>query len=262
MMTPTDGARINDADGVITVTFDRPEKRNAISDPMLEALGRAAAALAERDDLRVMVIDAVGPYFTAGVDLDGGVARAMRQPSAYPHMHFRHIYRGFHALLDDFEAIEKPIILAVQGRCLGLGVEIASVCDFRFACSAATFALPEVHIGVLAGSGGTSRITRLVGPHWGKWLAMAGEEVTAERALQMGLLHDVVAPDELTTRVEQFVEKLMTIPADTLGAAKLAIDLCADTDRLTQRHIERLANAPLYGSPEFLARTARFIRPD
>lgn len=252
------GAEMTENDGAVTVTFDRPEKHNAVSDPMLEALRSASSALAERDDLRVMVIAARGPFFTAGIDLDGGVARSMREPSEYPHMHFRRVYREFHRLLDDFESIEKPIVLAVQGRCLGVGVEIASVCDFRLASSNASFALPEVHLGVLAGSGGTSRITRLVGPHWGKWLAMAGEEVTAERALQMGLVHEVATPEYLQNRVDTFVRNLISIPAETLAAAKIGVDLCADADRLTQRHLERFLNAPLYGSPEFRKRTARF----
>jgi enoyl-CoA hydratase/carnithine racemase len=111
---------------------------------------------------------------------------------------------------------------------------------------------------VIAGSGGTSRLTRLIGPHWAKWLAMAGQRVEADTALRIGLVHEVVPRDQLQDRVMAFVDDLTTIPPETLGLAKLAVDMSVDVDRTNQRHIERMANTILFGTPEFLARTARF----
>ena len=88
-----------------------------------------------------------------------------------------------HVLHDEMESIEKPIILAAQGPCLGLGLEMAASCDFRFCTPQAHFGLPEVgRLGVIAGSGGISRVTRLVGPHWSKWISMAGKNVDADTA--------------------------------------------------------------------------------
>jgi enoyl-CoA hydratase/carnithine racemase len=244
--------------GIVMVVFDRQDKRNAVNSAMLDVLWQGVRLLDSREDLRAMIITGEGPYFTAGIDLDGDLARRMAAPTDQFGLQFRRVYRDLHRLHDEFESIEKPIIVAVQGHCFGVGVELAASCDFRFASTDATFALPEVRIGVIAGSGGTSRLTRLIGPHWAKWLAMAGQRVEADTALRIGLVHEVVPRDQLKDRVMAFVDDLTTIPPETLGLAKLAVDMSVDVDRTNQRHIERMANTILFGTPEFLARTARF----
>src|SRR4051812_9871356 len=249
--------RITEADGVITVVLDRQDKRNAVSPQITALLWEATRALADRDDLRAMVITGVGDYFTAGIDINA-VPGEIDGVRVQPDSTYRRRYRNHHLLYDEMEAVEKPIILAAQGHCLGAGVEMAASCDFRLASSSATFAMPEARLGVLPGSGGTSRVTRLVGPHWGKWLAMAAQPVDAERALMIGLVHDVYPADVFAERVEAFVQDLLSIPADCLGLTKLAVDMVADIDRTSQRHLERIANSILTGSPEFAARTARF----
>jgi enoyl-CoA hydratase len=246
------------SDGILTVTFTRPEKRNAVSDEMLDVLRAAVDELACTDSQRVLIIRAEGLYFTAGVDLAGGLAQAMRGESAYPGQHFRHVYRGLHRLLDEIEYVEKPVILAAQGPCLGIGLELASSCDFRFAARSAVFSLPEIKLGVMAGSGGTSRLTRLVGPHWAKWIAVAGQPVDATQALTIGLVHAVVEDGELDAYVAQFADSLISLPGEALGLAKIAVDACVDADRVTQRHLERIANTTLFGSPEFTRRTSKF----
>lgn len=246
--------------GVIALTFCRPDKHNAFSDLMLESLEHAVDTLEQMDTARVLVIRAEGGYFTAGVDLDGGLARAMAAPSSYPGQSFRRAHRRLHRIFDKIEDVEKPVILAAQGPCLGVGMELASSCDFRFAADTAVFALPEVRIGVVPGSGGTSRVARLIGPHWTKWLTMAGQQITAQQALQIGFLHDVVAPDTLDDRVNAFTAELIQLPAEAVGVAKIAVDLCTDSDRVTGRQLERIANTPLFGSPEYLRRTERFTQ--
>jgi enoyl-CoA hydratase/carnithine racemase len=224
-----DAALSQDA-GVLTVTFDRQDKLNAVSDEMLAVLTEAVDQLRDDDEARVLVIEAVGRYFTAGVDLDGDLSRQMdeRATRPYPDQYFRRVYRSLHLLFDELEAIEKPTILAAQGPCFGIGVELAVVCDFRFASDAATFALPEIKIGVIPGSGGTGRLTRLIGPHWAKWLTVAGQTVDADLARTIGLVHEVVPGDGLATRVAAFAAELTALPAEALGIAKIAVDISAD----------------------------------
>ena len=261
-MSEQSDAVITENDGIITVTFDRPKKLNAINKQMTAALWEAANALADRDDLRCMVITATGAYFSAGIDLNSGTGNRPGNPET-EHLHagwnFRRNYRSHHLLYDEFESIEKPIILAAQGHCLGAGLEMAASCDFRFCTPATEFGLPEVHIGVIAGSGGTSRLTRLVGPSWGKWLAMAGKRVDSERALAIGLVQDVYPAETFLEDVYAFCRDLMTIPAEVLGIAKLAVDMYADVhDRTAQRHIDRLLVSGIMDSAEYKERTARF----
>jgi enoyl-CoA hydratase len=261
-MSEQSDATITEDDGIITVTFERPKKLNAINTQMTAALWEATNALADRDDLRCLVITATGAYFSAGIDLASGTGDRPGNPETehlHPGWNFRRNYRSHHLLYDEFESIEKPIILAAQGHCLGAGLEMAASCDFRFCTPAVEFGLPEVHIGVIAGSGGTSRVTRLVGPAWGKWLAMAGKRVGSEQAHQIGLVQDVFPAETFLEDVYAFCRDLMTIPAEVLGIAKLAVDMYADVhDRTAQRHIDRLLVSGMMNSPEYQERTARF----
>jgi enoyl-CoA hydratase len=258
-------ARLTEADGILTVTIDRQEKRNAISPQVTETLWQAAGQLADSDDVRCLVITAVGPYFTAGIDLSAPVGNRPGNPETehtHPGWNFRRNYRSHHLLYDEFESIEKPVVVAAQGICLGAGVEMAVSCDFRFAAPEAEFGVPEVRsIGVPAGSGGTSRLTRLVGPAWGKWMAMAGKRVSAAQAKQIGLVHDVFPAETFLDEVYAFCRDLITIPAETLGVAKLAVDLYADiADRTAQRNIDRLIVSGMLNSPDYLSRMARYRR--
>jgi len=256
--TSSPHARVTEADGVMTVTFDRQDKLNAISPQMTALLWDAIRALGDRDDLRVLVITGLGRYFTAGIDLNHPAAdrRGGKLPSDVA---YRRTYRRHHLLYDELEAVEKPVILAAQGGCLGAGVEMAASCDFRFAARSAFFQLPEVGLGVIAGSGGTSRLTRIVGPHWGKWMAMAGERVSADQALAIGFVHQVFPDETFSAGVERFARKVAAMPSEAVGAAKLVVDMAADVDRTTQRHVDRLANTSLAGRDDFAQRTAPFL---
>lgn len=254
-------AVVTEQDGIITVTFDRDEKLNAIDTSMTAALWEAVTALGQRDDLRCMVITANGRIFTAGIDMNDAPA-STRTATSQPGWNFRREYRKHHLLYDEFEAVEKPIVLAAQGACLGAGLEMAVSCDFRFCTPSTEFGLPEVYIGVMPGSGGTSRLTRLVGPGWGKWIAMAGRRVSAVQAVQIGLVHDIFEPDTFMEDVYSFCHELMSVPADVLGMTKLAVDMYTDVhDRTVQRHVDRIIVTGIKDSPEFDARTARFRTP-
>jgi enoyl-CoA hydratase len=239
---------------VLQVIFTRDAKLNAISPEMTDALWTAARMLASQDDLRALVIKARGRYFTAGIDLADRPVRNKAEGQV-----LRRQYRQHHLLYDEFESIEKPIVLAAQGPCLGAGLEMACSCDFRIAAVGARFQLPELALGVIAGSGGTSRLTRLVGPHWAKWLAMASRSVDARQALMMGLVHEVLPQEGFEAAVDQLVREIVTLPGEALGLAKLTVDMCADSDRTTGRNVERLANTQLMMSTDFSDRIGSFL---
>jgi enoyl-CoA hydratase len=222
---------------------------------MTDVLWTAARMLASQDDLRALVIKARGRYFTAGIDLADRPVRNKAEGQV-----LRHQYRQHHLLYDEFESIEKPIVLAAQGPCLGAGLDMACSCDFRLASAGARFQLPELSLGVIAGSGGTSRLTRLVGPHWAKWLAMASRSVDAQQALMMGLVHEVLPQDGFEAAVDKIVSEIVRLPSEALGLAKLTVDMCADSDRTTGRNIERIANTHLLMSGEHRARVSAFLR--
>lgn len=235
--------RREDRDGIITVTFTRHLKRNALTVAMREVLFRAVDDLRDNDDLRVLLIRAEGPVFTAGIDIK---EHHELFPATRGMQEFRRDYRrNVHRNFDEMELVEKPIVMAIDGLCLGLGVEMAGAVDFRLASTRAVFGLPEVDMGIVAGSGGTSRIVRLCGVGWAKWLGMAGERIDAETALKAGLVQAVWDTEGFDDQVMAFCQRLAAKPADAVGSAKVAIDLCKDLDRAGGRMVERLVNTPL-----------------
>ena len=248
-----DQIRRDDADGIITLTFTRDHKLNAVSDEMVDVIHAAVVDLGDHESNRALVITAEGRYFTAGKDI------GQMGEHASSGVALRRNYRRLHEVFDEMERLEKPIILAAQGPCLGVGVEMGSSCDFRFASERATFGLPEVPmLAVLPGSGGISRFTRIVGPHWARWLAMAGENVDAQLALTMGFVHQVLPEDGFHDAVQAWTRKLVGLSAEALGLAKIAIDAAVDSDRRTARHIDRMANTQLLHTQEHIDKIEAF----
>jgi enoyl-CoA hydratase len=238
-----------DREGVAIVTFNRPQKLNAINLEMRKVLSDAVDDLRDRDDVKVLLIRSTGRYFSAGVDISGMAVAPSEAPAPASEdtmVNYRRDYRRpLHMLHDEMEEIEKPVVVAIQGVCLGLGVEMSGSADFRLASTDARFGLPEIDIGVIAGSGGTSRFTRLCGIGWSKWLNMAGEQIDAQTAMIAGFVQAVYPPETFEDEVWAFCKRLMSRPAEVVGASKLAVELAYDLDRNSARRIERIVNTPL-----------------
>lgn len=260
---PDSEIRWEEEGGVLTLTFTRDDKLNAVTQHMLEVIGEAVRDLGDRDELRVLVITGEGRYFTSGLDISSlnpnmgtgtdGVVRGSNLRRQYR-------AKACHDLWDEMEEVEKPIVLAAQSHCFGVGVEMGVSCDFRLASEDATFALPEVrNLAVIPGSGGVSRLTRLVGPHWARWLVMAGEKVSARQAIEIGLVHAVYPPSEMAGAVRAFADRLAAMPREALGMAKLAIDTAAEVDRRTARDFDRITQTLLIQSPEYQAKIDAFL---
>jgi enoyl-CoA hydratase len=260
----TDEIRRHEHEGVVTVTLTRDEKRNAITRGMFGIIESAVHDLGDRDDLRVLVITAEGRFFTSGIDIaDLRVDVGTGTDGVVRGSNIRRQYRteAHHDLFDELEQIEKPVVLAAQSHCMGIGVELGSSCDFRLASDAATFGLPEVpNLAVIPGSGGISRLTRLIGPHWAKWMVMAGETMTADDARAIGLVHAVYPAAEFRERVDAFAHRLAAMPREALGLAKVAIDTAATVDRRTAREFDRMAQTLLFTSDEFQDRVNAFMQ--
>jgi enoyl-CoA hydratase/carnithine racemase len=240
------GATLSRAGAVITLTFDRPDKLNAINADIEDALGDAITTFGADPGLRVLLIASRGEYFSAGFDVEHRVDDDHDASGIV----LRRRYRELHDLFDLFEQVEKPVVVAVQGPCLGGALEFALSCDFRLATTQARFGLPEIKMGVLPGSGGISRLTRTVGPAWARWMAMAGQQVDADGARRMGLVHEVYAAESFADDVATFVDRLAALPPEAVALAKTAIDLADRLDRGSGRDLERMANTMLMNSQD------------
>lgn len=247
---------------IIEVLLDRPDKLNAMTPEMTGGISRAVDALASRRDLRLMLIRATGRYFSAGSDFVGGGGIPKFEGST---LEARDWYRrgspdreSLQSICDKIEAVEKPVVVAHHATCLGGALELSLSCDFRLAAKSARYGLPEIDLGHLPGSGGTSRLTRLCGPHWARWLVMAGKWIDAERALAIGLVHDVFPDEVFEGEVEAFCQHMLALPTEATGLAKLTIDLIVDNDRGNGRSLERIANSILFQTPETHERMQAF----
>lgn len=181
------------------LTLNRPDKRNALSLALLAEI-EAAITRAEQDEqVRAIAITGAGDKaFAAGADLGELAERDLRQA-------LEPMVQG---VADRLMRSPKPTIAAINGICFGGGLEIALGCDLRVACHGARFATPEGRLGIIPGGGATQRLPRLVGPGWALELLLMGETVDAERALQIGLITRLVAPDALLDEVQRMAERL------------------------------------------------------
>jgi enoyl-CoA hydratase/carnithine racemase len=199
-------------DGVALVTLDNP-KVNALSRALLRQLEAAAGDLTA-DPPGAVVVTGGDRIFAAGADIAefGGPEEA------------RAVGGGFRRALDAVAAIPRCVIAAISGFALGGGCELALACDLRIASERAKLGQPEILLGIIPGGGGTQRLARLVGPAKAKELVLTGRQVAADEALRIGLVDEVVAPDELHPRALGLAAELARGAVVAHGLAKRAID--------------------------------------
>jgi enoyl-CoA hydratase/carnithine racemase len=238
-------------DSILIATLNRPAKLNAMSRQMLRLIGDAIATFRDDKSLRVLLFRATGRYFCAGVDLtDPDFPEEVIGSSIREGLRRRN--SGFVPMWEELEAIEKPVVIAHHARCVGGSLELSLSCDFRLAAKSASYAFPEAVFGSVPASGGVSRLTRLVGPHWSRYLIMANKPVDADRALIMGLVHEVFPDDTFEKDVMDFCRHLAALKPEVTGMAKLAIELAADLESAQARNMERLANSALMIGKEYI----------
>ena len=248
-------------DGAILIaTLNRPDKLNALGGQLMGLFEQALHRFRDTPALKVMLVRATGRYFCAGADLRSGEAPSVL-PGTGSAIRENHRLRlhGMHRIYDEMEAIEKPIVVAHHATCMGGGLELSLSCDFRLAAKSARYAFPEGKFGVIPASNGVSRLARMIGTHWARYLIMANLPVDADRALIMGLVHDVFPDESFEQDVMQFCRHLAQQNGEQMGTAKLAIELARDVERAQARNIERLANSALMLNPAYIEGMRRYV---
>jgi enoyl-CoA hydratase len=253
LLTEEDGA-------ILIATLNRPDKLNALSGQMMELFEVALHRFRDTPAFKVMLVRANGRYFCAGADLRGGDGSPQRATASAIRERHRLGLHGMHRIYDEMEAIEKPIVVAHHATCVGGGLELSMSCDFRLAAKSARYAFPEGKFGVLPASNGVSRLTRLVGTHWARYLIMANLAVDADRALLMGLVHEVFPDEGFNDEALRFCRHLAGQNGEQMGAAKIAIEMARDLGLAQARNVERMANSALMLNPEYLEGIARYIQ--
>lgn len=224
------------AEGVATVTIDRPAKLNALDAATIQELSDCFAVLAADPAARVVIVTGTGEKaFVAGADI-GELADLTAADAE------RLATRG-QALMDRIENLGKPVIAAVNGFALGGGCELALACTFRYAAENAKLGLPETGLGLIPGYGGTQRLARLVGRGRALEMVLRGHMISAAEALAMGLVNRVVPQDGLLEEVRQVAVELAGRSALTLRLALQAVGCGLAADQSTGCRLE----AALFG---------------
>jgi enoyl-CoA hydratase len=223
---------------IATVTFRNPGKLNAWDGQMLEELKTHVDEIATRDDVRMVIFTGEGRAFSVGADMNWFT------PDPLTHR-FRAQALYAHNLFDAIEELEKPVVAAINGLCVGGGLEFALSCDLRVAVEEARFGFPEVNAGIIPGSGGCSRLARLVGVGNAKELVLTGELISAIEAKDIGLINAVVSADQLIAKTHDLAGKILKRGPLAVGLAKQIINAALNVDAATGRTLERLGQSIL-----------------
>ncbi len=246
--------------GIAVLTLNRPETFNSWNQKMRDELRDAVRELVADDALRVLVVTGTGRAFSAGEDV-----RGMQGLADIGTRGFRRVVRGIHNVFDEIEAIEVPVIAAINGVAAGGGMELALSCDFRIASETAKLGFPENNVGLIPGSGGCSRLVKLVGLAHAKRLVMTGEMITAKRALEIGLIEEALPAEGLMPRAMELATQLAAKAPLALGVAKIVLNNCLNVDPDTGRNFERLGQSILKKTEDHLEGARAFVekrRPD
>jgi enoyl-CoA hydratase/carnithine racemase len=227
--------RLEVAGAVATVTLDRPDSRNAIDDEMRRELAELVPRL-EDPGVRAVVFTGAGSAFSAGGSIDH--FERDWNPSE-----FRVHSRRLSSFFDDLEALEKPVIAAMNGAATGAGLQLALACDLRIAAEGARLGYLEHRLGLIPGHGGATRLVKLIGLSRAKELYFAGDLVEAEEARRLGLVHAVVPADRLQDEARRRAEELAGRAPAAVAMAKRLLNAAADADGRTGQALEALAQS-------------------
>jgi methylglutaconyl-CoA hydratase len=224
------------AGGVIWLTLDRPEIHNAFDDRLIAELTAELERLGADAAVRVLVITGAGRSFSAGADLNW-----MRRTATYGEAENLADARALAKLMQTLNELPKPTVARVNGAALGGGTGLVACCDIVVASEQATFGTTEVRLGLIPSVIGPY-VLAAIGPRHARRLMLTGERISAAEALRLGLVHEMVAPEQLDGAVERIVGELQKGGPDAIAAAKqLVRDLsgrpvdAALIDRTAQR---------------------------
>jgi 2-(1,2-epoxy-1,2-dihydrophenyl)acetyl-CoA isomerase len=223
------------ADGVATITLNRPDKLNAFNEAMHAELARALDRLEADAAIRALLLTGAGRAFCAGQDLGD---RVMGEGAAPPDLGDT-LERLYNPLIRRLCRLERPVVCAVNGVAAGAGANLALNCDLVLAARSARFMEPFCRLGLVPDAGGTYILPRLVGPARARGLALLGEPVAAEQAEAWGLIWRVVDDDRLMDEATALARQLASQATRGLGLIKRALHASATNSLDQQLDLER-----------------------
>jgi enoyl-CoA hydratase len=244
--------RVDRADGVATVTIDRPDALNALDVETLSALRERLGELRDDREARVIVLTGEGDRaFAAGADIKYMSGLGPIQAKEWGELG--------HTVGQLLETSPAPTMAAINGFALGGGCELALACDLRYASRTAKLGQPEINLGIIPGWGGTQRLARVCGLGVAKELILTGRTVDADEALRLGLVDAVYEPDELVDRAFETARALAAKSPLALRAAKVALNHALQGDHVDNLGREADQFAQLFATEDAKEGLAAFV---
>lgn len=241
-------------DNVLEITLNRPDKLNSFNAEMHEALFTAVTEAEQNADCRALLITGAGRGFCAGQDLGD------RDPNSEEEFDLGETLETYYnPLVRKLRSLNKPVLCAVNGVAAGAGVNVALACDMVFAAKSAKFIQAFCKIGLVPDAGGTWSLTHLLGEARAKGLAMTGMPLSADKALEWGMIWSVVEDDKLMETVRKQAIDFAKGPTIGLGLAKQAIQAAATNDFSTHLDLERDSQRQAGKTPDYAEGVKAFL---
>ncbi|VEG89900.1 enoyl-CoA hydratase/isomerase family protein [Legionella spiritensis] len=240
-----------DNNGILTLTLNRPEKLNALSQDVLVALQEIFTHAKENQKVRALLLTGSGKAFCAGADIS-------RLAECNAETGYRFACDGQN-VFKQLETLGKPSLAAVNGFAFGGGCELAISATLRIAATSAKFGQPEVKLGVIPGYGGTQRLARLIGKGRALDLCMTGRFIDADTALQWGLVSSVVEPDLLLEEAKQILNTILTMAPLAIRSVMDVIDRGYDMTLDDALHLEAVHFAKVCATADKREGVAAFL---
>ena len=228
------------------VTFNRPERRNALNEQMMNEIERAVLDAEMDSEIKAIILTGGTKYFISGTDIDFLIGDDEEiTPARMYQLHYQSqaVYRSL-------TRVHKPTIAAVGGYVFGGGLELALCCDFRIASENTKIAAPEIKLGILPGAGGTQRLPRIIGMTKAKEMILTGDPIDAMEAYQFGLLNRVVEEKILIREAKDFAKKFWYLPSFSVEIAKQVLDTGINLSLSDSLELERLGFSLLYSTED------------
>jgi enoyl-CoA hydratase/carnithine racemase len=239
-----------DRHGILVLTLDRPERRNALDDELTKALTVALEDAADDGVVAAIIITGAGDAFCAGGDLG-------RFDQDWTPRSFRRHSHQLTALIGSIERLEKPVIAAINGPAAGAGTQLALACDLRLATTSARLIFREGRLGIIPSHGGVARLVKLIGLARARDVLLGGEELDSAAAHRLGLLTDVVSDGGAVKAARERARLALKRSPEAYGAAKRLLALAADVDLQSGIVAESLAQSALVATSEHRDAVAR-----
>lgn len=239
---------------IFYITLNRPDKRNAIPFQLLADICRMVEGQVADTQIRAIIIKGAGKVFSAGVDFNslGSLVGPFTGPESAGGALIRSEIHKHQQYFNRLEVVEIPIICAIHGAVFGMALELALACDFRFMSDECIWGLPELHFGLVADLGGTSRLHRTIGAARAMEVLMTGKHFSAQQALDWGLVSYLHPQESLLDEARKFARDISKMAPLAVGATKQIIKQGQGLGLMNQMQMEAAQQSILARSDDFM----------